>query len=153
VSGVVCVVCPFTGDEKLKNTHVDLALWVWGPTLLSTHAPLPSCNHSPPYFFFSSPPPFSPFPLFFSPLFLFVLFSFLYFFPDSPSFPPPYSFSFPYSFHFFLGVCVCVYLCMYVRAHLAISCVLVNANVKHIKANVRYVCDTKINKMKWMWIM
>jgi len=28
VSGVVCVVCPFAGDEKLKNIHVDLALLV-----------------------------------------------------------------------------------------------------------------------------
>jgi len=26
MSGVVCVVCPFTDDEKLKNIHVDLAL-------------------------------------------------------------------------------------------------------------------------------
>jgi len=40
MSGVVCVVCPFTDDEKLKNIHVDLALLVWGPALLSTHAPL-----------------------------------------------------------------------------------------------------------------
>jgi len=28
VSGVVCVVCPFAGDEKLKNIHVDLVLLV-----------------------------------------------------------------------------------------------------------------------------
>jgi len=28
VSGVVCVVCPFAGDEKLKNIHVDLTLLV-----------------------------------------------------------------------------------------------------------------------------
>jgi len=28
VSGVVCVVCPFADDEKLKNIHVDLALLV-----------------------------------------------------------------------------------------------------------------------------
>jgi len=41
MNGVVCVVCPFVDDEKLKNTHVDLALLVWGPALLSTHAPLP----------------------------------------------------------------------------------------------------------------
>jgi len=27
VSGVVCVVCPFADDEKLKNIHVDLALF------------------------------------------------------------------------------------------------------------------------------
>jgi len=26
MSGVVCVVCPFADDEKLKNIHVDLAL-------------------------------------------------------------------------------------------------------------------------------
>jgi len=41
MSGVVCIVCPFADDEKLKNIHVDLALLVWGPALLSTHAPLP----------------------------------------------------------------------------------------------------------------
>ena len=41
MSGVVCVVCPYAVDEKLKNIHVDLALLVWGPALLSTHAPLP----------------------------------------------------------------------------------------------------------------
>ena len=28
MSGVVCVVCPFADDEKLKNIHVDLALSV-----------------------------------------------------------------------------------------------------------------------------
>ena len=28
VSGVVCVVCPFAGEGKLKNIHVDLALLV-----------------------------------------------------------------------------------------------------------------------------
>jgi len=28
VSGVDCVVCPFVGDEKLRNIHVDLALLV-----------------------------------------------------------------------------------------------------------------------------
>jgi len=28
VSGVVCIVCLFAGDEKLKNIHVDLALLV-----------------------------------------------------------------------------------------------------------------------------
>jgi len=28
MSGVVCVVCPFADDEKLKNMHVDLALLV-----------------------------------------------------------------------------------------------------------------------------
>jgi len=37
MSGVVCVVCPITDDEKLKNIHVDLALLVRGPVLLSTH--------------------------------------------------------------------------------------------------------------------
>jgi len=25
---------------KSKNIHIDLALWLWGPTLLNTHAPL-----------------------------------------------------------------------------------------------------------------
>jgi len=28
MSGVVCVVCPFPDDGKLKNIHVDLALLV-----------------------------------------------------------------------------------------------------------------------------
>jgi len=28
MSGVVCVVCHFADDEKLKNIHVDLALLV-----------------------------------------------------------------------------------------------------------------------------
>jgi len=28
MSGVVCVVCPFADDEKLKNIQVDLALLV-----------------------------------------------------------------------------------------------------------------------------
>ena len=28
MSGVICVVCPFADDEKLKNIHVDLALLV-----------------------------------------------------------------------------------------------------------------------------
>jgi len=42
MGGVVCVVCPFADDEKLKNIHVDLALLVGGPALLSTHAPLPA---------------------------------------------------------------------------------------------------------------
>jgi hypothetical protein len=41
MSGVVCVICPFADDEKLRNIHVDLALLVWGPTLLSTYSPLP----------------------------------------------------------------------------------------------------------------
>ena len=26
LSGVICVVCPFAGDEKLKKIHVDVAL-------------------------------------------------------------------------------------------------------------------------------
>ena len=41
MSGVVCVVCPFADDEKLKNIHVDVALLVWGPTPFSIHAPVP----------------------------------------------------------------------------------------------------------------
>ena len=40
MSGIVSVVCPFADDDKLKNIHVDLALLVRGPALLSTHAPL-----------------------------------------------------------------------------------------------------------------
>ena len=42
MSGVVCVVCPFADDEKLKNIHVDLALLVWGPALFSTHVDISS---------------------------------------------------------------------------------------------------------------
>jgi len=48
----------------------------------------------------------------------------------------------------FLCVRVCVYLRMYVRAYLAISCVSANDNVKQTKTNIRY--DNKINKMKKM---
>jgi len=47
-----------------------------------------------------------------------------------------------------LCVCVCVYLRMYVRAYLAIPCVSANDNVKHMKSNIRYVFDKKINTMK-----
>jgi len=43
-----------------------------------------------------------------------------------------------------LCVRVCVYLCMYVRAYLAIPCVSVNDNVKHTKSNISYY--NKINK-------
>jgi len=63
VSGVVCVVCPFADDEKLKNIHVDLALLVWSPALLSTHAPLPPLKpHPPPSFLYLFIFPFFPFP-------------------------------------------------------------------------------------------
>ena len=31
MSGIVCIVCPFAGDEKAENNHVDLARLVWGP--------------------------------------------------------------------------------------------------------------------------
>jgi len=34
---------------------------------------------------------------------------------------------------------------MYVRAYLAIPCVSANDNVKHIKSNIGYVFDKKIN--------
>jgi len=44
----------------------------------------------------------------------------------------------------FLCVRVFVYLCMYVRAYLAIPCVSANDNIKHTKTNVRY--DNKVNK-------
>jgi len=36
-----CLRCLSCRWYKTENIHVDLALWVWGPTLLSTHAPLP----------------------------------------------------------------------------------------------------------------
>jgi len=46
----------------------------------------------------------------------------------------------------FLCVCVrvCAYLCMYVRAYLAVPCVSANNNIKHTKLNIRY--DNKVNK-------
>jgi len=45
---------------------------------------------------------------------------------------------------FVLCVRVRVYLRMYVRAYLAIPCMLANDNVKHTKSNIRY--DNKINQ-------
>ena len=67
VSGVVCVVCASAGDEKLKNIVVDLVL-LKGPTLLSTHAPLPPKPITLPFFFFLPPPSFPVvFLLFFPP--------------------------------------------------------------------------------------
>ena len=61
---------------------------VWGPTLLSTHAPLTSWTHPPPSFFFSFGPLFLSFPSFFSffPRFLSVLFLFFSFFLPWPPF-------------------------------------------------------------------
>ena len=51
-----------------------------------------------------------------------------------------------FSFFFFcVCACVCVSL-MYVRAYLAISCVSVDDNVRHIKSNIRY--DNKTNQIK-----
>jgi len=41
MGGIVCIVCPFADDDKLNNIHVDLALLVCSPSLLSTHAALP----------------------------------------------------------------------------------------------------------------
>jgi len=35
---------------------------------------------------------------------------------------------------------------MYVRAYLAIPCVSAKDNVKHMKSNIRFVLDKKINK-------
>jgi len=158
VSGVVCVVCHFAGDENLENIHVDLALLVWSPTLLSTHAPLTPWTHPSPSFFFPLPSP----PLFFSfsffcsffPRFLFVLLLFFSFFFVLT--PPSLFFSFPIfltlsTFSTCVCVCVCVYRCMYVSAYLAIPCVLANDNVKHIKSNIRYVFYKKINEMNSMW--
>jgi len=151
MSGVVCVVCPFADEEKLKNIHVDLALLVWGPALLSTQLlypfkpiPLP-LSFSP---FFSSPPFSSHLSLFFTP-FLFVL---SLFFLSFLSWPPLLfgSFYLIFFLHFLLFVfCVFVHVCvscMYVRACLAIPCVSANDNVKHTKSNIGY--DNEINKIK-----
>ena len=44
----------------------------------------------------------------------------------------------------FLCVRVCVYLFMYVREYLAITCVSANDDVKHTISNSRY--DNKVNK-------
>jgi len=154
VSSVVCVVCPFVDDEKLKNIHVDLALLVWGPTLFSAHAPLTPWTHHPPsFFFFLSPPPSLclSFPSFFLiPRFLFVLFFFFSFFLPWPPLLFFLLFSFPFFFKLLLCVCVrvSVYLRMYVRAYLAIPWVSANDNVKHIQSNIRYVFYKKTNKMK-----
>ena len=46
---------------------------------------------------------------------------------------------------FVLCVRVRVYLRMYVRAYLEIPCVSANDNVKHLKSNVRYLRDKKMN--------
>ena len=124
MSGVVCVVCPFADDGKLKIIHVNLALLVWGPTLLPTHAPLTPWTHPPPSFFFSfAPPPTSLsfpsiFPLF--PRFVLVLFLFFSFFLPRPPplfFPPlcpPFVCN---NFYFFSCwcVCACIFVCMCVR--------------------------------------
>ena len=104
-------------------------------------------------FFFFSSPPFSLILLLFFSFFarcLFVLFlSFLSFFPAPHlcffSFP---SFLFFSTLYIFLCVCACVYLRIYVRANLAIPCVSANNNVKHVKSNIGYVFDKKINIMK-----
>ena len=155
MNGVVCLVCPFAGDEKLKSIHVDLALWVWGPTLLSTHALLTPWTHAPPsFFFFPLPPPtFSLFSLFF---FLFPSFSFCpfpcLFFLSSltpPSFSPPLFLSlfFELFLLFFGCVCACIFVCMCVRIW-QFQCVSGNDNVKHIKSKIRYVFYKKITKIK-----
>ena len=95
-----------------------------------------------------SPPSFFPplFPSFLPPTFIFsrLLFSFLL--PYPPSFLVFFSFFFP-SFMFFV-FCACKYFRIYVRAYLATPCVSANDNVKHVKLNIRYVFDKKIDKIK-----
>ena len=83
-----CLGCmSFSRWWKTENIHVDLALLVGGPTLLSTHAPLPPSTHPSPSFF---------------PCFPFL------------SLPLPFALSF--SSHFFVfGLCVCV--CVYVSSY------------------------------------
>ena len=138
MNGVVCVVCPFADDEKLKNIHVDLALLVCGPTLLSTHAPLPpkSIFLSLSFFFsfFFLPPFFSHCPvLLLCPCFYlsFLIFFFL-------SFLTSLFFVLDLS-TFFWCACACAFISrMYVRAYLAIPRVSANDNVKHTKSNNRY---------------
>ena len=140
MSGVVCVVCPFADDEKLKNIHDDLALLVWGPALISTHAPLPPKPISLPLsHIFFHPPLFSHcFPSF--PPFCFCPLSFSSFF-----LPWPPLFFFLVLSTFFLCVCACVCVSrMYVSAYLAIPCVSANDDVKHTKSNISY--DNTINK-------
>jgi len=104
---VVCFCCPFAGDEKPENIHVDLASLVWGPTLLSTHACLP---------------PLIPFPsscFFLSLCFPSSLFSFLH---SSSDFLPLFVFDFSLVFVFFVSCfvfcctfCVCIFVCVCVR--------------------------------------
>ena len=121
VNGVVCVVCPFAGDEKWKPSCRCSII-----TMRSYPPQYPhSFNTLNPSSSLFPPPPVSPPPYFlsfssslFPPLFLFVnLLVFSFFLPrDHPSF----SFSFPFPSYFsyffvceYLCVCVCVYLRMY----------------------------------------
>ena len=144
MSGIVCVFCPKTDAEKLKNMHVDLAFSMrsYPPQYPRSSTPL----NPPPslflffLFLFFLPPFSSHFPPSFPPS-LFVLSLFLLsFFPGPPSFFSSLSTS-------FLCVCVCVCISrLFVRAYLAIPCVSANDNVKHTKSNIRY--DNKINNMK-----
>ena len=90
MNNVVRVVCPF-GWWKTENIYVDLALLIWGPTLLSYPRSSIPLNPSLPLSFFLSP--FLSLFLFFSPLFSFF-------------FPPltPFFSTLPFLFFVF---CVC----------------------------------------------
>jgi len=140
VSGVVCVVCPFAGNEKLK-TFMSTQCYSYPPQYPRSSIPL---NHS---VFFLFLVPFS-FPSLFGPLFLF--------------FPPPYSFFFFFSFSLFLlflpffFFCVLV-LCVYICAYLATLYPYSDNNKIHVcrtmitssisKLNSRNVSDKKIKKI------
>jgi len=109
VSGVVCVVCPFAGDEKLKTF---MSISVISMRSYPSQHPRSSApqNHPPLSFFFLPPtPPFLSFSYLFSLLFFFfVLFSFLSFFPV----PSLFFFLSLVFLLFLLFVCVCVCVCV-----------------------------------------
>jgi len=125
VSGVVCIVCPFTDDEKLKKYSCRsgvISMRFYPPQYPRSSNPLnPTLSLL--VSFFCPPPHFSSlFPLFFLfPLIFFLSFAFpflssfsdplLYFFFPCP---PPL---FLNSFYFCFGVCVrispCVCACVF----------------------------------------
>jgi len=108
MSGVVCVVCPFADDEKLKNIHVDLAfisMRSCPPQYPRSSIPLtPSPSLFLCFSFFSFPPFSLIFLLLFAPfLFVFSLFL-LSLFPDPPLFFVFGSFYFLFLFLFLVSV-------------------------------------------------